>query len=223
MSQFLKGKGTGDFFFFKMLFLEEGRKKEEENHQCVVASSAPPIGYLAHNLGMCTDWESNQRPFGSQPVLNPLSHSSQVWWFLRPVRKRDFGRLSLWYGGNRHLNDRCWSSPNGLESSPTMNKRSQCVSKQRVLSPGWCGSIGHHPANKGYRFTSLSGHMPSLWVWAPAGVCMGDRKLILLFPFPHLSKINRHNLEWGLKIRKGVLDWTVEKHFALGNNRPREE
>ena len=26
---------------------------------------------------MCPDWESNQQPFGSQPVLNPLSYTSQ--------------------------------------------------------------------------------------------------------------------------------------------------
>ena len=26
----------------------------------------PPTGYLAQNPGMCLDWESNQRPFGSQ-------------------------------------------------------------------------------------------------------------------------------------------------------------
>ena len=34
--------------------------------QCVVASSAPCAGYMACNLGMCPDWESNQRYFGSQ-------------------------------------------------------------------------------------------------------------------------------------------------------------
>ena len=34
--------------------------------QCVVASHAPPTGGLAHNLGMCPDWESNQQPFGLQ-------------------------------------------------------------------------------------------------------------------------------------------------------------
>ena len=26
----------------------------------------PPTGDLAHNPGMCPDWESNQLPFGSQ-------------------------------------------------------------------------------------------------------------------------------------------------------------
>ena len=50
------------------LFLErgEGREKEGEKHQCVAASRAPTTGDLAHNPGMCPDWESNQRPFDSQ-------------------------------------------------------------------------------------------------------------------------------------------------------------
>ena len=39
---------------------------EGEKHQCVVASHTLPTGDLAHNPGMCPDWELNQRPFGSQ-------------------------------------------------------------------------------------------------------------------------------------------------------------
>ena len=53
-----------------MLFIFRGRgregKREGEKHQCVVASCLPPTGDLAHNPGMCPDWESNQRPFGLQ-------------------------------------------------------------------------------------------------------------------------------------------------------------
>ena len=48
---------------FIYLFLERG---EREKHQCMVASWAPPTGDLACNPGVCPDWESNQRPFGSQ-------------------------------------------------------------------------------------------------------------------------------------------------------------
>ena len=49
------------------LFLErEEGEREGEKHQCVVASLTPPTGDLACNPGMCPDWESNQRPFGSQ-------------------------------------------------------------------------------------------------------------------------------------------------------------
>ena len=40
--------------------------RERGKHQCVVASLAPPPGGLARNLGMCSDWESNWWPFGSQ-------------------------------------------------------------------------------------------------------------------------------------------------------------
>ena len=43
----------------------EGERKGEK-HQYVVASHVPPIGDLAHNPGICPDWELNQRPFGSQ-------------------------------------------------------------------------------------------------------------------------------------------------------------
>ena len=62
------------------IFRERGREGERdgEKHQCVVASHMPPTGGtwpttyapnwgdLAHNPGMCPDWESNQRPFGLQ-------------------------------------------------------------------------------------------------------------------------------------------------------------
>ena len=41
-------------------------EREGEKHQCVVASCAPPTGDLAHNPGMCPDWELNQRSPGSQ-------------------------------------------------------------------------------------------------------------------------------------------------------------
>ena len=41
-------------------------EREREKHQCVVASHVLPTGDLAHNPGMCPDWESNQLPCGSQ-------------------------------------------------------------------------------------------------------------------------------------------------------------
>ena len=48
----------------KILFIlrERGREGEKEGgkHQCVVAFHVPPTGDLAHNPGMCPDWESNQ-------------------------------------------------------------------------------------------------------------------------------------------------------------------
>ena len=71
------------FFFLKILFIyfqrERGREGEREgaNHQCVVTSHMAPTGDLDHNTGMCPDQESNWQPFGLQPSLNPLSHTSQ--------------------------------------------------------------------------------------------------------------------------------------------------
>ena len=48
---------------FKDLFIfrERGREgeREGEKRQCVVASHTPLPGDLAHNPGMCPDWESN--------------------------------------------------------------------------------------------------------------------------------------------------------------------
>ena len=43
-------------------------EREGEKHQCVVAPQAPPAWDLAHNPGMCLDWDLNQLPFGSQNV-----------------------------------------------------------------------------------------------------------------------------------------------------------
>ena len=65
--------------FYLFIFRERGREgeREGEKHQCVVASHVAPTGELAHNPGMCPDWESNWRPFGSQPALNPLSYPIQ--------------------------------------------------------------------------------------------------------------------------------------------------
>ena len=70
-------RGTNDLFkkilfihsfihLFIYLFIESGEEgeREGEKHQCVVASRVPPTGDLAHNPGMCPDWESNRRPLG---------------------------------------------------------------------------------------------------------------------------------------------------------------
>ena len=43
-----------------------GGEREGEKHQRVVASRAPTTGDLAHNPGMCPDWELNRQPFGLQ-------------------------------------------------------------------------------------------------------------------------------------------------------------
>ena len=53
------------FFFLKkviFIFRERGREEEgeEEKHHCVAAPHVPPTGDLAHNPGICPDWDSNQ-------------------------------------------------------------------------------------------------------------------------------------------------------------------
>ena len=65
--------------FYLFIFRDRGREGERdgEQHQCVFTSCTPHTGDLACNPGMYPDWESNQRPFGSQSVLNLLSYTSQ--------------------------------------------------------------------------------------------------------------------------------------------------
>ena len=47
---------------FIFIFKERGREgeKEGEKHQCAGVSCAPPSRDLAHNPGMCPDWESDE-------------------------------------------------------------------------------------------------------------------------------------------------------------------
>ena len=77
------------FLFFKIfslfIFRERGREGESEGekHQCMVASHVAPTRDLACTPGMCPDWESNWRPFGSLPVLNPLNYTGQGKCFLK--------------------------------------------------------------------------------------------------------------------------------------------
>ena len=58
------------FFFWRFyLFLKRGEgrgERGEVKHQCVVASHVAPTGDLAHDPGMCPDWESNQWHFRLQ-------------------------------------------------------------------------------------------------------------------------------------------------------------
>ena len=67
--------------FMKILFIyfqTEGKgKRKREKHPCVVAFHRRLTGDLAHNPGMCPDWESNHEALVCRPVLNPLSYSSQ--------------------------------------------------------------------------------------------------------------------------------------------------
>ena len=56
------------------LFLEraEGKEKERERNINVwLPLSCSLLGTWARNPGKCPDWESNQRPFGSQAGTQP--------------------------------------------------------------------------------------------------------------------------------------------------------
>ena len=68
-----------ELYLIYLIFRERGREggRKGEKYQRVVASLEALPGDLAHNPGICPEWESNLRPFGSQPVLNPLSYASQ--------------------------------------------------------------------------------------------------------------------------------------------------
>ena len=47
--------------------------------------SHAPTGDLAHDMGMCPDWESNQQPFGSQARAQS-TELHQLWQFLLSLK-----------------------------------------------------------------------------------------------------------------------------------------
>ena len=83
-----------DFLFFKDFiysFLDRGVEK----HQRVASPCTAPTGDLVHNPGMCPDWESNWRPFGSQASAQSAeSHQPGLKWiFPRKVEASIFESL----------------------------------------------------------------------------------------------------------------------------------
>ena len=60
------------------LFLERGEgKKTGRETSLYERETCPQQGDLAHNPGVCPDWEQDQRPSAHRPVLHPLSHTNQ--------------------------------------------------------------------------------------------------------------------------------------------------
>ena len=53
------------FQFFTFLVEGKGGKMERNINMCLLFKH-PLLGTWSHNPGMCPDWESNWRPFGSQ-------------------------------------------------------------------------------------------------------------------------------------------------------------
>ena len=55
--------------YFINIFLDIGERREKERERNInmwLPLMHPLLGNLAHNPGMCPDWESNLPPFGSQ-------------------------------------------------------------------------------------------------------------------------------------------------------------
>ena len=75
------------YLFIYLKILERGREgeREGEKHQCVVASHAPPTGDLAHNPGMCLDWESNWQPSGSQASAQSTELHHRGYFFILKI------------------------------------------------------------------------------------------------------------------------------------------
>ena len=80
---------------FIYLPLERGKGREKERDRNIdvgekhpsVASRMPPPGDLAHNLGMCPDWELNQQPFGLQASAQSTEpHQPGLIFFNKQVR-----------------------------------------------------------------------------------------------------------------------------------------
>ena len=58
------------FIFLKILFMFRERKGRETNINVWLTLHMAPTGDPTRNQGMCPDWESNWRPFGSQPTCS---------------------------------------------------------------------------------------------------------------------------------------------------------
>ena len=67
-----------NFIFLNLFFRERGREgeREGEKHQCVVASRTPLLGTWPATQA-CALTRNRTCDLGSQPALNPLSHTSQ--------------------------------------------------------------------------------------------------------------------------------------------------
>ena len=114
--------------FYLCISREKGREGEE--HQCVIASCAPPTGDLAHNPGICPDWDSNQRPFGSQArVQSTELHQPRLLILFKLIGKENF----------RHFHQEKNSS--SLANSTLTN----VVNVPKTRQPFWRKCGGHQP------------------------------------------------------------------------------
>ncbi|KAF6125340.1 hypothetical protein HJG60_009839 [Phyllostomus discolor] len=66
VSFYLEHFHTCLLLFFKVFYLFISTEREREGNISVWLTVTPPTGDLAHNPGICPDWESNRRPFRLQ-------------------------------------------------------------------------------------------------------------------------------------------------------------
>ena len=84
--------------FIYFIFRERGREGQRagEKHQCAVATGAPPTGDLAHNPGVCPDWESNRRHSGFQAGTQ-CTEPHQPGWLMLFVTSLTSSRYLRWH------------------------------------------------------------------------------------------------------------------------------
>ena len=81
------------FYFFKdfiYLFVERGKGREKERERNInvwLPLAHPPLGTWPTAQACALDWESNRRPFNSQASTQPLSHTSQGYYYVFLNRK----------------------------------------------------------------------------------------------------------------------------------------
>ena len=81
--------------FYLFIFRERAREGEREGETSMCSClSCTPTADLAHNPGMCPDWESNQRPFGSQArAQSPELHQ---WGLHHHIVKKNLFKICYW-------------------------------------------------------------------------------------------------------------------------------
>ena len=128
-------------YIFKTLFIfrERGREeeREEEKYQCVVASHVAPTGDLARNPGRGPDWESNQQVSGLQPMLNPLSYTSQGYLVKFSIvrARREHGIYLVLLLQGRMLVERCRGAWSQLHTAYGLHSPEGCAISIKLLKP----------------------------------------------------------------------------------------
>ena len=111
--------------FYLFIFRERGREgeREGEQHQCCwLPLMCSSTWDLARNPGMCPDWESNQKPFGSQAStqsteLHQQGPHPQIFNEWVSVKQPPTEPASHWDLGSREL----WNDRDRLDNPSHLN------------------------------------------------------------------------------------------------------